>query len=272
MGLGWGMAAQPDLPGHVFFADYTNQRVSVFDAWGTFLYAFGWKVNAANPEEAADLHHRNRCRGSRGAGAGQFEEPEALAIGPEGDVYVAEAHNYRIQKFTPSGELVLTFGYKVNKSAEEEARSAEEDVCPAPGHPADVCRPAPRAPAPGSSGGMSSSGLSRSARPTAPSSSPKANGSRPSNRAAPSRKKSPCPSGAPRSPPTAKATSTSASPKASPGKFESSNRAGPAPNSSAPPSPTPKARWGRWRSTPRGTSSRSARKSSATSMQNTRRR
>jgi hypothetical protein len=56
-----------------------------------------------------------------------------------------------IEKFGPSGEFLLMFGGDVNKTAAEEHRSeAERNVCPAPGHPGDVCQYGTRGHLPGS--------------------------------------------------------------------------------------------------------------------------
>jgi len=41
--------------------------------------------------------------GSRGAGPGQFYNPDAVVVGPDGSVYVGDLGNGRIQQFTPDG-------------------------------------------------------------------------------------------------------------------------------------------------------------------------
>ena len=51
-----GVAASPELPGHVYVADQVNQRIDEFDAWGQFVKAWGWDVEpelAKNCPEAA---------------------------------------------------------------------------------------------------------------------------------------------------------------------------------------------------------------------------
>lgn len=47
--------------------------------------------------------------GSLGSGNGQFDEPAAVAVGTEGDIYVADQENDRIEKFTSSGGFVESF-------------------------------------------------------------------------------------------------------------------------------------------------------------------
>lgn len=57
------------------------------------------------------------------------------------DVYVADTGNYRIEKFNSAGHFILMFGEDVNKTAvETPGREAEQNVCPAAGHPSDVCQ------------------------------------------------------------------------------------------------------------------------------------
>ncbi len=44
------------------------------------------------------------------AGAARFQEPEGLAIAPDGTVYVAEPYAYRIRKVSPSGQVSTLAG------------------------------------------------------------------------------------------------------------------------------------------------------------------
>src|SRR5579859_2358778 len=48
--------------------------------------------------------------GSEGAQPGQFEAPRGVAVGPDGSIYVADSRNNRIEKFDPTGKLLLTWG------------------------------------------------------------------------------------------------------------------------------------------------------------------
>jgi hypothetical protein len=82
-----------------------------------------------------------------GSGTNAMTTPTSVAVdnssGPSaGDVYVPDSANARVEKFNAAGTFILMFGKEVNKTAVEESatRSAEENVCPAPGHPADVCQ------------------------------------------------------------------------------------------------------------------------------------
>ena len=48
--------------------------------------------------------------GTSGEEPGQFREPMGIAVDNEGNVYVADARNQRVQKFTPQGEFLVTYG------------------------------------------------------------------------------------------------------------------------------------------------------------------
>lgn len=128
MSLVTGIAADPNLPGHVYVADRANNRIDVFTPWGEFVKAFGWKVNAEQPEEKLQTCiAATGCQaGTEGSGAGQLTRPAAVAVGPEGDVYVVEGvrissfaensfggdiGNHRVQKFSPAGEFIYATGY-----------------------------------------------------------------------------------------------------------------------------------------------------------------
>ena len=48
--------------------------------------------------------------GAQGEGPGQFDAPAAIALDRQGNIYVADWGNHRIQKFSPDGALVGLFG------------------------------------------------------------------------------------------------------------------------------------------------------------------
>ncbi|HZY89678.1 MAG TPA: NHL repeat-containing protein [Gemmataceae bacterium] len=67
---------------------HPNHRITKLDPAGRFL----------------------RCWGGEGTEPGQFQRPRALALGPDGLLYVADACNHRVQVFTRDGELVRCWG------------------------------------------------------------------------------------------------------------------------------------------------------------------
>ena len=63
------------------FDFFINNRIQKFDSSGNFITKWG----------------------SNGSGDGQFNGPQGVAVDGSGNVYVVDAYNHRIQKFT-SGE------------------------------------------------------------------------------------------------------------------------------------------------------------------------
>ena len=48
--------------------------------------------------------------GTPGVGNGQFDKPHALAVGPQGDVYVVDTDNHRVQVFDGNGRFLFKWG------------------------------------------------------------------------------------------------------------------------------------------------------------------
>jgi hypothetical protein len=74
--------------GGVFVGDTHNNRVQIYSGAGV------WQEST----------------GSAGAGDGQLSLPHGLAVVPNGDVYVTDYGNNRIEEFTKFGSFVRTFG------------------------------------------------------------------------------------------------------------------------------------------------------------------
>jgi DNA-binding beta-propeller fold protein YncE len=87
--LGYVSDCVQDGDGNYFLAEFSpNHRISKFDAAGRFLL----------------------CWGGEGSEQGQFQRPRALALGPDGLLYVADACNHRIQVFRGDGAFVRSWG------------------------------------------------------------------------------------------------------------------------------------------------------------------
>jgi predicted membrane-bound mannosyltransferase/DNA-binding beta-propeller fold protein YncE len=87
------IAFAPD--GTFYVADSRNNRIQHFAAnggflntWSTFTQSLDYQV----PE-------------------GPTNEPWGVAVGPDGSVYVADTWNYRIEKYSPDGRLLTTWGH-----------------------------------------------------------------------------------------------------------------------------------------------------------------
>jgi DNA-binding beta-propeller fold protein YncE len=103
---------------------------------------FGWEVNKATKAnvclvgEECQLAQPGGEPGKLGSGkAGGFEHANDVAGAPNGDVYVADAGNNRVQEFTSSGEFVLMFGRGVDKTTGASVcTKSSGDTC-GPGEP-----------------------------------------------------------------------------------------------------------------------------------------
>jgi tripartite motif-containing protein 71 len=86
-----GLAVAPD--GDLYVCDLGNSRIEVFSAAGAYKTAFGVKGAPGGADKP-----------------GEFNEPSGIAVGPNGTVYVSDAWNERIQKFSPRGKPLGEFG------------------------------------------------------------------------------------------------------------------------------------------------------------------
>jgi len=88
----WGIAV--DAEGNVYVADTWNHRIQVFDSNGKFLRKWGFFATT----------------GGELGEPGAFWGPRAIAIDAEGNLYVADTGNKRIQKFDPQGNFLGQWG------------------------------------------------------------------------------------------------------------------------------------------------------------------
>ncbi len=54
----------------------------------------------------------NMFEGGRGNGKGEFDSPTGIAVDTSGNILVADTNNGRIEKFSPTGAFITTFGAK----------------------------------------------------------------------------------------------------------------------------------------------------------------
>ncbi len=87
-----GLAIAPD--GSIYVADSNNHRIQKFSADGAFQMS--WGSYATLDGESAP--------------GGTFNEPWGIAVGPDGNVFVADTWNHRIQKFSAAGEFITMWG------------------------------------------------------------------------------------------------------------------------------------------------------------------
>jgi hypothetical protein len=132
------------ITGHLYTAENANFRVSEYTAWGLFVKAWGWDVapEGAPGDTLSDGLEvcTTQCKqGEAGEGPGQLRESTGITLDAAGNVYVYDWQNLRVQKFSPAGQFLLTFGGKVNKTkVEGGGTAAEQNVCTAAS--GDVCQ------------------------------------------------------------------------------------------------------------------------------------
>jgi hypothetical protein len=151
-----------------------QQTVDVSATGGTFTLKFGSETTSALKYNAGPAKIEEALEALSGVGAhniaaeevspggrhsatiiftGKFDEESVEGVTCDASklqgtgascttaITVAAAKGNDIEKFSPNGEFLLTFGKDVNKSAVEQARpEAERNVCPAPGHASDICQ------------------------------------------------------------------------------------------------------------------------------------
>lgn len=92
-----GIATAAD--GSLFVADSRNHRIVHLNSAGEFINAFGGYGNVMDGAVPGGL----------------LNEPWGVAVGPDGNVYVADTWNHRIQIFTPQGEFLRMWNsFEVN--------------------------------------------------------------------------------------------------------------------------------------------------------------
>ncbi len=98
-----GIAVGPD--GRVYVADSGNSRIQVYAPDGTHLFSFGRYGTTQNSQVEIPGDYVN--------------QPEGIAVGPDGRVYVADTWNHRVQVFSAEGEWIKEWGryFELGESA-----------------------------------------------------------------------------------------------------------------------------------------------------------
>jgi DNA-binding beta-propeller fold protein YncE len=127
-----------DASGNLYVADASAKAIMVYDRDGKFLRKLGgekWfdRLSSVTVDPRGDRvfavdiggvnseHHRVRVFdsvkgnhlfdiGSRGSGPGEFNLPRDLAVGKDGQMFVVDGGNFRVQVFDRDGKFVRTFG------------------------------------------------------------------------------------------------------------------------------------------------------------------
>ncbi|MCK5242318.1 SMP-30/gluconolactonase/LRE family protein [bacterium] len=88
---------------NIYVADLRNDRIQKFDANGNFITEWGsyWSFTDVTSDEDGD---------------GKFNQPSGVAVDNAGNVYVADLHNHRIQKFDANGNFITKWGSETGES------------------------------------------------------------------------------------------------------------------------------------------------------------
>lgn len=116
-----------------YVADMARKQILVFDKDNRFVRAYGENDQLGRPMDVAV--HQNRIYvadfnkmavvvldkdsgktiqtiGEQGEAEGKFNRPTHISLDRQGNIYVNDSFNYRIQKFDPNGNYVKHFGYQ----------------------------------------------------------------------------------------------------------------------------------------------------------------
>jgi predicted membrane-bound mannosyltransferase/DNA-binding beta-propeller fold protein YncE len=95
--------------GERVIADTGNHRIVVVDGNGQFVTAFGSFCELGRGAEGGCIDPDGS--GPLQLGDGQFNEPWGVAVDAQGNIFVADTWNGRIQVFSPTGEFLRKWGY-----------------------------------------------------------------------------------------------------------------------------------------------------------------
>jgi sugar lactone lactonase YvrE len=117
--LAYPGGAATDSTGNVWVADQENNRISEFTALGEFVLVFGREVNKTKVETGGSEAEKNLCTassgnvcqaGKAGSANGQLSLPRDVAFTANGNLWVTEIGNDRVQEFNTKGEYLAKFG------------------------------------------------------------------------------------------------------------------------------------------------------------------
>ena len=101
----WGICIDKD--GNVFIADWRNDRIQSFTADGQWLATFGQPGQPGGGDASIAREHGGIRLVNRPVGL--FNRPTGVAVDKDGDIYVADWLNNRVQVLTPEGRFITEF-------------------------------------------------------------------------------------------------------------------------------------------------------------------
>jgi DNA-binding beta-propeller fold protein YncE len=115
-GVGGATGITKDAVDNIYIAGRFTNNIQVYDSTGNSTLLFGWGVETGgNQYETCTVACTD---GIQGPEAGQFDSPEGVAVDPtNGDIYVADTANNRVQAFDSAGTFLRAFGWGVDTGA-----------------------------------------------------------------------------------------------------------------------------------------------------------
>jgi hypothetical protein len=116
-----GVAVGPGPSYDVYVADKVNRRIQVFTPLGVFVRMFGREVDKTTKGDVCTAASSDECQAGRpgGGAADAIEQPTSVVVDQKnGDLYVLDFVEHRIEKYTAAGEFVFMLGGNVNKKDE----------------------------------------------------------------------------------------------------------------------------------------------------------
>ena len=99
-----------DLAGDVYVVERNNQRVQKFTSNGQFLRKWGTHCLLSNGSGCVD----SDGAGPLALGDGQFHNPHGVSVDQDGNVYIVDRGNHRVQKFDSTGGFISKWGSNGN--------------------------------------------------------------------------------------------------------------------------------------------------------------
>ncbi len=117
--------------GTVFVVDYNNSRIQNFTPLGEYIREWRYReshliicgsITITAGGITYLLGHYGKITyfdadykflgswGKMGSGSGEFLYPNDIAVGPQGDIFVADYYNHRVQHFTAEGSFISAWG------------------------------------------------------------------------------------------------------------------------------------------------------------------
>ncbi|HXA54988.1 MAG TPA: 6-bladed beta-propeller [Solirubrobacteraceae bacterium] len=113
-----------DSKNDIWVSDYGNNRIQELNEKGEFIEAVGWGVS--NGEAKFEIcTTATTCKaGIAGSKEGEFEKPLDIAVAPNGNIYVTDSGNDRVEILNSKGEYQSKFG----KSGSGNGKFGEPDA------------------------------------------------------------------------------------------------------------------------------------------------